>query len=163
MSGFNPSRFANPNRTDVLSLGPCQCPGAPHETGDFVIYRLELGSGEESRAGAYGWSVTNAAYFDWEAARSKLIEIGVVRWNLLGPDGQEMAVTADNAALLDAETRDLIAAKLDEVTSPAPLPNGSGARSRTTRRASASRTRKVPMASSSTTSSSPPVDGAATN
>ena len=163
MSSFNTSRFANPNRVDTLPLGPCQCPGTPHEAGDFAVYRMELGAGEEGRAGAYGWSMTGGAFFDWEAARSKLIEVGVVRWNLLGPDGERMDVTVANAALLDAATRDLITAKLDEVTTPAPLPNASGARSRTTRRASASRTPKVPKASSSMTSSSASEDGAATN
>lgn len=141
MSSFTGSRFANPNRTDILPLGPCECPGTPHEQ-DEVIYRLELGAGEEERAGAYGWAATGYEYFDSAAARAKLIEIGVVRWNLLGPDGEPMPVNARSAALLDESTQTLIAAKLDEVTTrAAPLPNGSGARSRNGTRASASRTR----------------------
>lgn len=143
MSAFTGSRFANPNRTDVLSLGPCQCPGEPHADGDQVVYRVELGAGEEERAGTYGWSTTGWQYFDSAAARSKLVEIGVVRWNMLGPDGEDMAVTARNAALLDDATLALITAKLDEVTADnrRPLPNESGAPSRASTRASASRTR----------------------
>lgn len=159
---FNLSRFANPNRTDVLPLGPCQCPGTPHTEGDIAVYRLELGSGEESRAGAYGWSITNGVYFDWEAARSKLIEIGVVRWNLLGPDGEPMPVTVISAGLLDEKTRNAIAAKLDEVTSP-PLPKASKRRSPRRSLVNGSHIQKVPKPSSSTTSSSPLGDGATTN
>jgi hypothetical protein len=163
VSGFNVSRFANPNRTDVLVLGPCKCPdrrlevkpfkgpdlrtrdrGTPHEQ-DEVVYRLELGAGEEERAGTYGWSVTGWQYFDSAAARAKLVEIGVVRWNLLGPDGEPMPVTVRSAALLDDETLGLITAKLDEVTARGdPLPNGSGAPSVASTPVSASRTRKTP-------------------
>lgn len=141
MSSFTGSRFANPNRTDVLDLGACQCPGTPHES-DQVVYRLELGAGEEERAGAYGWSVTGWAYFDSAAARAKLIEIGVVRWNLLGPDGEEMPVNARSAALLDEATLDRITAKLDEVTAkPEPLPKARAARSAAGTPASASPSR----------------------
>lgn len=129
MSSFTGSRFANPNRTDVLDLGPCGCPGTPHES-DQVVYRVELGAGEEERAGAYGWSVAGWQYFDSAAARCKLVEIGVVRWNLLGPDGEAMPVNARSAALLDEATLDLITAKLNEVTAkPEPLPKASAARS----------------------------------
>lgn len=152
MSRFNVSRFADPNRTDVLVLGECQCPGTPHEQ-DEVVYRLELGAGEEERAGTYGWSSTGWAYFDSAAARAKLVEIGVVRWNLLGPDGEPMPVTARSATLLDEATLDLITKKLDEVTGRdepdekgkpkrKPPPNASGARSGRTSSASASRTRQ---------------------
>ena len=160
MSGFNVSRFANPSRTDVLILGPCQCPnrrvvdspvrgpdrrvhdrGVPHEQ-DEVVHRLELGAGEEERAGTYGWSVTGWQYYDSAAARAKLIEIGVVRWNLLGPDGEAMPVTARSAALLDDATLKAISERLDEVTARGdPLPNESGAPSEDSSPGSASRTR----------------------
>lgn len=143
MSQMNLGRFANPSRTDVLPLGPCQCPDAPHEQ-DEAVYRLELGAGEEARAGAYGWQASGGSYFDWEAARSKLVEIGVVRWNLLNGEGQPMPVTVQSAALLDEDTRTAILTKLDEVTARnAPLPNASGARSQASTRASASRTRTI--------------------
>lgn len=144
MSAFTGSRFANPNRTDVLSLGSCQCPGTPHEQ-DEVVYRLELGAGEEERAGTYGWSVTGWTYFDSAAARAKLVEIGVVRWNLLGPEGEEMAVNAHNAALLDESTLDLITKKLDEVTEAKErvLPKASVGPSGGTSRANGSRPRKT--------------------
>lgn len=143
MSSFTGSRFANPDRTDVLSLGPCQCPGQPHEE-DHVVHRVELGAGEEERAGTYGWSVTGWEYFDSTAARCKLVEIGVVRWNLLGPDGEPMPVSVRSAALLDEETLNLITKKLDEVTARprgGPSPNGSGARSVSGSPGSASRRR----------------------
>jgi hypothetical protein len=162
VSSFNASRFADPNRTDVLPLGPCQCPGTPHEAGDQVVYRQELGAGEMERVGVWGWAATGYQYYDSAAARCKLIEIGVVRWNLLGPDGQAMDVTVANAALLDDETQTLIAAKLDEVTAPRKLPKGSGGRSPNGHRANGSPTRRASRGRSSTTSSSRPVAGAAT-
>lgn len=163
MSSFTGSRFANPNRTDVLPLGPCQCPGTPHDDGDFAVYRQELGAGELERAGAYGWAAADYQYYDSAAARCKLIEIGVVRWNLLGPDGEEMPVNARSAALLDEATQSLIATRLDEVTKPRKLPKGSGGRSANGRVAKPSHTPRGSRGRSSTTHSSSLADGAATN
>jgi hypothetical protein len=136
-------RFANPNLTVDLSLGPCQCPEQPHDE-DIAVLRAELGAGEEGRVGAYGWSAANMQYFDWEAARSKLIEIGVVRWNLRDDDGP-VPVNVTTAGLLDEATRDLICNRLNELTgskpgTEEPPPNRRGARSRRTSRTSASRT-----------------------
>lgn len=142
MSSFTGSRFANPNRTDTLSLGPCGCPGTPHDEGDIAVYRLQLGAGEEERAGTYGWSVTGWEYFDSTAARLKLVEIGVVRWNLLGPDGEAMPVNVRSAALLDEATLALITTQLDKVTAkPEPLPKASAAPSAAGTRARSSRSR----------------------
>lgn len=151
MSSFNPSRFANPNRTDDLTF-PCLCPENVHEQ-DVVVVRSELGDGEQARAGAAGWAATGGEYFDWEAARDKLIEIGVVRWSFLDGDGTPVPVSARSASLLDEATRNAIAAKLDEVTArnqsekgkPRPNPSTkSGGRSRTGTPARRSRRPKTP-------------------
>ena len=139
------SRFADPTAIETLSLGPCQCPGTPHEE-DVVIYRTELGDGEETAAGAAGWAATNGKYFDWEAARSKLLATGVMRWNLLGPSGELMPVTPTAMALLDATTRAAIGAAIDTAQAKArgdPLPNASAARSPAGSRVSGSPTRKT--------------------
>jgi hypothetical protein len=137
------SRFADASAIETLTLGPCQCPGTPHEE-DVVIYRTALGAGEEDAAGAAGWAATNGKYFDWEAARSKLLATGVLRWNLLGPSGELMPVTPTAMALLDSVTRAAIGGVIDAAQTKArgdPLPNASAARSRAGSRASGSRTR----------------------
>lgn len=145
-------RFADPDRTDRLSLGACACPGSPHGDpadggeGDWADIRVELGDGEERRAGVAGWQATGAEYFDWEAARDALIAIAVTRWSLLGDDGDMVPITARNASLLDGATRDAIANRIDELSSSSrgsPLPNASGGRSPSSSRATASRTRKT--------------------
>lgn len=135
------SRFADPAATESLPLpGGCQCPGSPHAE-DVWVYRTELGEGEEQRAGAYGWASTNGSYFDWEAARDKLIEIASVRWNVIGSDGAEMPLRVATIRLLDEPTRDAMARAVDTAQSKyrAPLPNASAARS-PKRRAAGSRT-----------------------
>lgn len=142
MSAFTGSRFANPNRTDVLSLGPCQCPGTPHEQDEYV-HRVELGAGEEQRAGDYGWAEGGYSTFLGSAAQNRLIEIAGIRWNLLGPEGEEMPLTAHSASLLDEETRTLILERLDSLTAGKPLPKASSAPSRRSSRANGSGTRKT--------------------
>ncbi len=147
MSGFNLSRFANPARTARLNLGACQCPETPHAEGDWVDHRLEFGSGELERIGAYGMARGEGG-FDFGAATDKLIEVGVVRWNLLGPDGEEVPVSVASISLLDAATRSTISEAIDKAipdkARATPLPNASGARSRGSTRASASRSRTTP-------------------
>ncbi|MEO5965224.1 MAG: hypothetical protein ABIR11_07140 [Candidatus Limnocylindrales bacterium] len=143
MSGFNVSRFANPNLTEDLRF-ECRCPGAPHET-DIVVVRQELGAGEEARAGAAGWAATNGEYFDWEAATDKLISIGVVRWTFLDSAGEPMPVTPRSASLLDEEVRQALAKKMNENTATKAdvLPKRSGAASRRGTRATRSPARKT--------------------
>lgn len=136
-------RFADPGATDTLNLpGGCLCPGTPHAT-DTWTYRLELGDGEEQRAGAYGWASTNGAYFDWEAARDKLIEIASVRWNLIDDEGP-VPLRVDRIRLLNDATRNEMASAVDKAQTDyrAKLPNGSAASSVTTTRARATSTRK---------------------
>jgi hypothetical protein len=163
VSSFTGRRFANPERTDVLPLGPCQCPGSPHEQDEYV-HRLELGAGEEQRAGDAGWAEGGYATFSSAAAQNKLIEIAGKSWNLVDgecdcpknghrgpvhPDGEPVPLTAYTASLLDEDTRRLITTRLDEVTAggngkdppDGKAPNASGARSGRSTRASASRTR----------------------
>lgn len=141
------SRFADPTATDLVDLGSCQCPGTPHERDEAVI-RTSLGHSEESQAGVAGWAATNGAYFDWEKARDKLLEIATIRWTLLDESGAPVPVSATWIGRLDEATRNVLAGAIDEKTSKAtPLPNASGAHSGNGSRASASRTRKTPTGS----------------
>lgn len=158
MSSFTGRRFANPDRTDTLSLGPCQCPGTPHVQDEYV-HRAELGAGEEQRAGDAGWAAGGYVEFIGSAFQNKLIEIAGKSWNLVDgecdcpknghrgpvhPDGEPVPLTASMVALLDAETRALIVDRLDQVTADkSPPPNESGAPSARSTRGSASRTRKT--------------------
>jgi hypothetical protein len=137
------SRFANPSASDVLELpGGCQCPGKPHDA-DRWVYRTELGEGEEKRAGAYGWASTNGSYFDWEAARDKLIEIASIRWNLVDEQNDPVPCRVATVRLLDEDTRDAMAKAVDDAVarfraeSP---PNASAVRSPKRSRVNGSRT-----------------------
>lgn len=155
------SRFANPVATDSLTLpGGCQCPGTPHES-DVWVYRTELGDGEEQRAGAYGWTVGNGTYFDWEAARDKLIEIASVRWNVVN-DAGPVALSVANIKLLDEPTRQAMAKAVDDAQNAyrnSRLPNPPAAPSVTGSLGSGSSNRATRRRASSTTSSSRPAAG----
>lgn len=121
---------------------------APHDE-DWAVIRAELGAGEERRAGDAGLAAGAYVQFIASATENKLIEIGVVRWNLLGPDGQEMPVTAESAALLDDATRTTILNRLNALTAPpgdddeGPGPNASGAPSAAGTPVKRSRTRST--------------------
>lgn len=150
------TRFADPTATDTLTLpGGCQCPGTPHEA-DVWVYRTELGDGDEQRAGSFGWSAGGGAYFDWEAARDKLIEIATVRWNVVGEGGAPVPVNVASVRLLDTETRQLMAAAVDtaqEAYRRARSPNPSAAQSVTGSPASGSPNRAQRRHPSTTSSS----------
>lgn len=131
------SRFANRAGTVRVDLGPCQCPGTPHES-DWAEHRTGLGYGD------FGAIALVAQGGDVFAAKRKTIEVAVVAWNLLGEDGEPAPLGEDSVFALDIETAEAIYASIDAsvLTATQTLPNGSGARSRSSSRASASRTRK---------------------
>lgn len=151
------SNFADPSRVEVLPLGPCLCPGAPHER-DEATYRLEIGGGARKRISAYGWGITRGEWFDTSAAGNMLMVVGIASWNLVGAKGRAVPVTLDTVALLREDRRDLIEETLDRVLGeqPATLPNASGAPSRDGSEVSASprRSHRRLKTRSSTTSSS---------
>ena len=155
------SRFANPAATDTLDLpGGCQCPGTPHDV-DRWTYRTELGDGEEQRAGAYGWTVGGGVYFDWEAARDKLIEIASIRWNVLN-DAGPVPLNVGSIKLLDEPTRQAMAKAIDDAQTAyrqAKLPNPSAAPSVTGSPVSGFSNRATRRRASSTTPSSPHAAG----
>lgn len=131
------SRFASAQPTARLDLGPCQCPGAPHES-DWVVHRTRLGYGPLG-----DWSAL-AVEQGVPRAKRKLLSLAIVDWNFLGADGTAAAI--DEAAIddLDVITAETIYAALDgSVLNTDALPNGSGAPSVATSRASASRPPKT--------------------
>ena len=121
----------------MVPLGPCDCPGSPHE--QDVAYLRDRLSGQEVAEYATTTNETAAA------VTAKY----VLGWNLLGPGGEAVAVTADSLLRLDAPTLSTLVDALGSVieASVSAVPNGSAARSRATSRASGSRiptTRKKP-------------------
>lgn len=136
------SRFADPGATAVVPLGPCQCPGTPHEQDEAVV-RWQLGSSALGRVGA---AEIAAARGDVFTAWRQLVVEAVVAWNLMAEeDGQAVAapVSLRSVAELDEDTLTSLATAIDRlVETRGVLPNASGAPSPASPRGSASRTRK---------------------
>lgn len=124
------SRFADTSATRTVDLGPCGCDGTPHES-DWAKVRAELATPEIADLEAADRSTIAA-----EVSRF------VVEWNLLGPDGQPWPPSPESLYALKPPTLAPIVAALGEsMGASAILPNASGARSASSSRASASRTR----------------------
>jgi hypothetical protein len=143
------SRFADPTATAPVSLGPCQCPGRPHEQDEATV-RWQLGASALARIGRA--ELDGAVNHDPMAAyRQQVIET-LVSWNLLidGPaddGGKPVAVpiNARSIAELDIDTLKTLAEGADElISNKGQVPNASGAPSPASPRGSASRTRTSP-------------------
>jgi hypothetical protein len=142
------SRFADPHATTVIPIGPCDCPGKPHEQ-DEAVARTEIGASAKARVGRA--EIEGAVQHDPLAAHRQLVLETVVSWNLLwlapaADDGAErvtvpVPITPGTVAELDRDTLIGLAEAIDKYTSESDLPNASGAPSRALRRGSASRIR----------------------
>lgn len=87
------SRFADPRVTEKLTLGPCACPGTPHEE-DWLLLRTELGADDTLRI-AMGSSLD-------------AMEVLLVDWNLLDNDGSKAAVDREHISRLYADNFDAL-------------------------------------------------------
>lgn len=126
------SRFVDRTRTRRVDLGPCECPGTPHES-DYALVRAEL-SGQEIA------DYTTASNDEVADVSARLVP----EWNLIDRSG---AVPVTGQALVDLMPTTLAAivnALSTTVGESVALPNASGAPSRATSQGSASRTRKTP-------------------
>jgi len=127
------SRFADPQAREKVDLGPCECPGNPHES-DWAMFRAELSPAEVRRAIALDG-------LD-EAGIAEGLAAFIPEWNLLGPNGQPWPPSVESIqALKFATLKPLIDGLAKMVAESARLPNASGVPSRASRRGSASRTR----------------------
>lgn len=118
------SRFVDSNATRTIPIGPCECPGTPHEQDEVVIHE-RLGYGPLLYIGV--------APTDEEGSMRMMIQT-IISWNLLGADGKPMPANRESIELLDGTTAGVIERAINAVvseTSPA-LPNGSGAASAAT-------------------------------
>jgi hypothetical protein len=123
-------RFADPELTKEVDLGPCDCPGQSHGN-DSAQVRAQIGDGEFN-ATLYD-QPTPADADDAIAARFTL------SWTLLDQDGEPVQITPTAIRLLDRTTRTaLLMALKPSVNWREQLPNASGARSRGSSPASAS-------------------------
>lgn len=118
------SRFANPNATIEVDVGPCQCPNTPHDR-DRITARTELGYGAQTAIGDA--IVRSDGVMVWGEGKLKLLELAVVSWNLLDHEGKDVPVSVAAIRLLDEATVDTVATAIDDAVEKAKLPNGSGA------------------------------------
>lgn len=145
------SRFADPTAVKVVPLGPCQCPGTPHAQDEATV-RTQLGYEARGLVGVAGWIDSGGVMFSHAASELKLVQLGVVDWNLFGNDGKPMRPTPQSIGLLDENTIHEIALALDDAIATPPLPNDSGVPSADGSPGSASPTPVTPTPQSSTTS-----------
>ncbi len=143
--------FADPDTTDEVDLGSCRCPGSPHDH-DSATFRTQWGDGERKSifyAGAgmrlrADGTIGSDGTYDPEATNNELLARGIVAWTLRDGNGEPAPITRRMVALLPEEARLKLLTALQEADAlfrSGPLPNASGARSRGSSRASASRTR----------------------
>lgn len=91
------TNYVDPAATRPVTIGPCRCPGTPHETDTADIVRL-FGYGERARirqAGRLGGI---------EQSYLMAILLGVKRWNLVMPDGSAREIDSEQVARLDETT-----------------------------------------------------------
>jgi hypothetical protein len=142
------SRFADAYSTTTIPLGPCDCPGTPHER-DEAVARTELGASAKARVGRA--EIEGAVQHDPLAAHRQLVLETVISWNLLWlapatDDGAErvavpVPITPATVAELDRDTLVPLAEAIDKFTADGSPPNASGAPSPASPRGSASRIR----------------------
>ena len=126
------SRFADTRALREVDLGPCECPGAPHEH-DTASIRAEYSSVETARlASLQGEDEVAEAFSEY-----------VTAWNLLGPNGEPWPPSAESLKALKQPTLTAIAEAFSAaVLESSGLPNPSSAPSPASPRGSASPTRK---------------------
>lgn len=127
------SRFVDRNATERMPLGPCACPGTPHEEGDWIDMRTQLGTADLERM-AQGTGVDT-------------LELLIVSWNLLDPDGSKAPVDRDHIDRLYGEVFDTLEKWTSEhIRSTVTLPNARAASSRSSSRGSGSQIRQLKKA-----------------
>lgn len=121
------SRFANRRATGRLVLtGGCQCPGTPHDE-DWIELRTQLGTADVL-------AISDGTGID-------ALERLVVDWNLQTDDGQVAPVDREHIGDLYSDAFDQLDKWMATNLVVSTLPNGSGARSQSGSRTSATSSR----------------------
>jgi hypothetical protein len=144
------SRFADPDASEEVDLGPCRCPGAPHGR-DSATIRAEIGDGElrSAYAPAKRFHEDGRSYIDEAAGDDSVAARFTVSWTLFmhGLDEKRkpalvpVPITARSMSLLDEASRTSLMLPINAAVNgqnQAALPNASGARSPVSSPASAS-------------------------
>jgi hypothetical protein len=137
-------RFAEPNQTKSVPLGPCRCPGTPHAEGDKADVRTSIGSSEAKSAYGAGvrYHADGTAYWDEAVGDDTAIARFTTWWNLVDKKRKPIPIDARTVSLLDVPTRALLLdpinavlvalqpdrppADADDEPPEDPLPNASG-------------------------------------
>ena len=117
------SRFANPRSTGRFVLGPCACPGTPHDE-DVMVLRTELGTLELVELD------------DADAAGA--LRILLVDWNLLDDDGTPAPIDDDHLRRLYTDSFEALNGWVSANVRVAAIPKAPGGRSRSGSRSIAS-------------------------
>lgn len=133
------SRFADPSKVAVVPLGPCECPGTPHEQDEATV-RWELSASAEARVGAAQMQAGSDFYAPYRA----LIVEAVVSWNLMVTHNGEVVpvpCVPATVAEMDDRTLDKLGEAINDlIEAKGQLPNDSGAPSAASPQESASPT-----------------------
>lgn len=111
------SRLIDRNAVTVQELGPCECPGTPHES-DTIRIRQRLSYADQLYiADAYGQGATEGLW--------ALFNLRVAGWNLVDEKGKPMPLSRATWQNLDEPTLDRIMELIDEArdTTGEDLPN----------------------------------------
>lgn len=128
------SRFADVKATRTADLGPCECPGTPHDN-DWAKVRAEYSGSDTSR-------IADASTED-ELEAARILAEYVVEWNLLDPDGKAWPPSAESLVALKGPTLSAIMAEISTgIADSVTVPNPSSVPSPASSRGSASATRK---------------------
>jgi hypothetical protein len=95
------TNYVDPDATRPITLGPCRCPGTPHEadTADVVV---RFGYGEKAKIRQVG------RMGGIEQLKLMAVLLGVKRWNLVLPNGSARPIDAEQIARLDEDTIDAL-------------------------------------------------------
>jgi hypothetical protein len=128
------SRFADPDARTTVPLGPCECPGSPHDS-DWAVLRSELSSSDVRRAIALDG-------LDDAGVAEGLVEF-LPEWNLLGPKGEAWPPSGESILALKMPTLKLLIGGLAKaVAESSSVPNLSSVPSPGSSRGNASSTPK---------------------
>lgn len=149
------TRFADMTPTRTVELGPCECPpdasgNKPHEI-DSVEVHAELGYAALGKIQLAG--LLPDGRFSFYEAKIALLELGIKKWDLRGPDGKVMNVNRGSIGLMREQDIEAIAKVLDDIASAGerPVPNESSDSSATGSAESASSTPTTQTPALSTT------------
>lgn len=139
------TNYVDPDATRPVTIGPCRCPGTPHET-DTADIVVRFGYGERGRIR----QTTRVAGL--EAGYQVAILLGVKRWTLVLADGTIRPIDAEQIGRLDEGTVNRLLADdlLGDAFEEDPLPNPLGDPSPSGSPASATQTQTTPEPPSST-------------